>query len=78
MPGVNPRPARQHFLVAAAWLAQGAPPLQAACAAAWLSGEAARLVGPGLIAEDLAAALPLALAKAALDAPGPMALLSSS
>jgi hydroxyethylthiazole kinase-like uncharacterized protein yjeF len=64
--------------IAAAWLAQGAPPLQAACAAAWLSGEAARLVGPGLIAEDLAAALPLALAKAALDAPGPMALLSSS
>jgi hydroxyethylthiazole kinase-like uncharacterized protein yjeF len=39
--------------LAAALLAQGLPPFEAACAAAWLQGEAATLVGPGLIAEDL-------------------------
>ncbi len=38
-------------------LAQGMTPLDAASAAAWLHGAAARAVGPGLIAEDLAAAL---------------------
>ncbi len=38
-------------------LAQGMAPLDAASAAAWLHGAAARAVGPGLIAEDLAAAL---------------------
>ena len=33
--------------------AQGMPAWEAACAAAWLHGRAARLAGPGLIAEDL-------------------------
>ncbi len=39
--------------LATALLAQGLPPFEAACAAAWLQGEAASRVGPGLIAEDL-------------------------
>lgn len=38
-------------------LAQGMPPWDAACAAAWLHGEAANRAGPFLIAEDLVAAL---------------------
>jgi hydroxyethylthiazole kinase-like uncharacterized protein yjeF len=45
-------------------LAQGLPPWQAAAAAAWLHGEAARSFGPGLIAEDLAPLIPRALAAA--------------
>lgn len=43
-------------------LAQGMPPFAAAAAAVWLHGEAARLIGPGLIAEDLIDALPQTLA----------------
>ncbi len=39
-------------------LAQGMPSFEAACAAAWLHGEAAAALGPGLIAEDLSEALP--------------------
>ncbi len=39
-------------------LAQGMPAFEAASAAAWLHGEAAREFGPGLISEDLADALP--------------------
>jgi hydroxyethylthiazole kinase-like uncharacterized protein yjeF len=39
--------------IAAAQLAQGLPPFEAACAAAWLHARAATLAGPGLIAEDL-------------------------
>ncbi|MBI4274189.1 MAG: NAD(P)H-hydrate dehydratase [Rhizobiales bacterium] len=39
-------------------LAQGMPAFEAACAAAWLHGEAANEFGPGLIAEDLPDALP--------------------
>ena len=39
-------------------LAQGMPAFEAASAAAWLHGEAANEVGPGLIAEDLSEALP--------------------
>jgi len=39
-------------------LAQGMAGFDAANAAAWLHGQAARAVGPGLIAEDLADALP--------------------
>jgi len=39
--------------VAAALLAQGMPAFEAACAAAWLQGDAAGRVGAGLIAEDL-------------------------
>ncbi len=39
-------------------LAQGMPAFEAACAGAWLHGEAGSEVGPGLIAEDLTEALP--------------------
>ena len=39
--------------LAAALLAQGMPPFEAACAAAWIQGEAAHPIGRGLIAEDL-------------------------
>jgi NAD(P)H-hydrate epimerase len=39
-------------------LAQGMAAFSAACAAAWIHGEAAARVGRGLVAEDLAAALP--------------------
>jgi hydroxyethylthiazole kinase-like uncharacterized protein yjeF len=39
-------------------LARGVAPFEAAGAAAWLHVEAARAVGPGLIAEDLPEALP--------------------
>ena len=42
-------------------LAQGMAAFDAANAAAWLHGQAARVVGKGLIAEDLAEALPKAL-----------------
>jgi hydroxyethylthiazole kinase-like uncharacterized protein yjeF len=39
-------------------LAQGMPAFEAACAAVWLHGECGRLVGRGLISEDLPEALP--------------------
>jgi len=39
--------------LAAALLAQGLPAFEAACAAAFLHGEAARRAGPGMLAEDL-------------------------
>lgn len=42
-------------------MAQGMPAFAAGAAAAWLHGEAARAVGPGLIAEDLSEALPAVL-----------------
>ncbi len=43
--------------------AQGVPPFEAAAAAVWLHGAAARAFGPGLIAEDLPEALPGVLAR---------------
>jgi hydroxyethylthiazole kinase-like uncharacterized protein yjeF len=42
-------------------VAQGAPAFEAASAAVWLHGACARALGPGLIAEDLADALPRVL-----------------
>jgi len=46
-------------------LAQGMPAFEAAAAAVWMHGEASRRHGPGLIAEDIAASLPLVLASVA-------------
>lgn len=43
--------------IAAGLLAQGMPAFEAACCAVWMHAEAAREVGPGLIAEDLPPAL---------------------
>lgn len=42
-------------------MAQRMPAFEAACAAAWLHGRAGRRIGPGLIAEDVPAALPAVL-----------------
>ncbi|WP_205962292.1 NAD(P)H-hydrate dehydratase [Neopusillimonas aestuarii] len=42
-------------------MAQGMPPFNAACAACWLHGEAARQHGPGLVADDLIHLIPAAL-----------------
>lgn len=49
-------------------LAQGAPAFEAASAAVWLHGEAAKAVGRGLVADDLPGAIPATLR--ALDAAG--------
>jgi hydroxyethylthiazole kinase-like uncharacterized protein yjeF len=43
-------------------LAQGMPPFDAACAAAWMHGRSAAGFGPGLIAEDLIDELPTVIA----------------
>ncbi len=47
--------------IVGALLAQGMPAWEAACAAAWLHGQAAALHGPGLIAEDLIPLIPPAI-----------------
>lgn len=47
--------------IIAALLAQGLPAFEAAGTGAWLHGEAGRRGGPGLIADDLVAALPTVL-----------------
>ena len=44
--------------------AQGMPPFEAACAAAWCHAEAGRLCGPGLLADELPDRLPEALSAA--------------
>jgi len=46
----------------AALRAQGRAPFDAACDAVWLHGRAAELAGPGMIADDLLAAIPRAIA----------------
>jgi len=46
----------------AALRARGMPPFDAACAAVWLHGRAAETAGPRMIADDLAAAIPDAIA----------------
>jgi len=48
--------------ITAAMRARGLPPFEAACAAVWLHGRAAEIAGPHMIADDLAAAIPHALA----------------
>jgi hydroxyethylthiazole kinase-like uncharacterized protein yjeF len=48
--------------VAAAMRARGLDAFEAACAAVWLHGRAAEIAGPQLIADDLAAAIPQAIA----------------
>ncbi|MDG3042921.1 NAD(P)H-hydrate dehydratase [Roseicyclus marinus] len=59
-------------------LARGLAPMAAAQAAAWLHVEAARHVGPGLIAEDLSEALPHVLRRLAGGAPGQAGMVSTS
>jgi hydroxyethylthiazole kinase-like uncharacterized protein yjeF len=46
----------------AAMRARGLPAFEAACAAVWLHGRAAEIAGPQMIADDLADAIPRALA----------------
>jgi hydroxyethylthiazole kinase-like uncharacterized protein yjeF len=48
--------------IAAAMRARGLESFEAACAAVWLHGRAAEIAGPQMIADDLAAAIPDALA----------------
>lgn len=48
--------------VIAAMRARGLPAFEAACAGVWLHGRAAKIAGPQLIADDLAAAIPAAIA----------------
>jgi len=48
--------------IIAAMRARGVPAYEAACAGVWLHGRAAEIAGPQMIADDLAAAIPAALA----------------
>ena len=50
--------------IIAAMRARGLPAFEAACAGVWLHGRAAELAGPHMIADDLAAAIPRAIALA--------------
>ena len=50
--------------VIAAMRSRGLPAFEAACAGVWLQGEAARIAGPEMIADNLADAIPDALAEA--------------
>ena len=47
--------------ITAAMRARGMQPFEAACSAVWLHGRAAEIAGPGMIADDLASAIPEAL-----------------
>jgi hydroxyethylthiazole kinase-like uncharacterized protein yjeF len=47
--------------IIAALRARGLGSFEAACAGVWFHGRAAEIAGPGLIADDLAAAIPLSL-----------------
>jgi hydroxyethylthiazole kinase-like uncharacterized protein yjeF len=49
--------------ITAAMRARGLSAFEAACAAVWLHARAAEIAGPALVADDLVAALPLALAQ---------------
>jgi hydroxyethylthiazole kinase-like uncharacterized protein yjeF len=49
--------------IIAAMRARGLPAFEAACAGVWLHGHAAEIAGPQLIADDLARAIPRALAE---------------
>jgi NAD(P)H-hydrate repair Nnr-like enzyme with NAD(P)H-hydrate dehydratase domain len=48
----------------AALRARGMESFEAACAGVWLHGRAAEIAGPAMIADDLVAAIPAALALA--------------
>ena len=47
--------------IIAAFRARGLRSFEAACAAVWIHGRAAEIAGPGMIADDLIAVIPLAL-----------------
>ncbi|WP_308516941.1 NAD(P)H-hydrate dehydratase [Sphingomonas flavescens] len=51
--------------IIASMRARGLPAFEAACAGVWLHGRAAEAAGPGMIADDLARAIPVALASIA-------------
>jgi ADP-dependent NAD(P)H-hydrate dehydratase / NAD(P)H-hydrate epimerase len=53
-------------------LAQGMPAFEAAAAAAWLHADAARRIGPGLVAEDLVEAMAAVLGALKARASGPV------
>ena len=48
--------------IIAAFRARGMPSFEAACAAVWIHGRAAEIAGPAMIADELVAAIPAALA----------------
>jgi hydroxyethylthiazole kinase-like uncharacterized protein yjeF len=59
-------------------LAQGMPVWEASCAGVWLHAEAGASIGPGLIAEDLAEALPGVLRRLLTAPAGPGSSASSA